>query len=469
MEEVRMMSKLSRRDFLRMSAIAGAGAIVVACQPTPEETPAPAATEPTAPEATEPAAPPPEKKTGKFMFSTWGDYRFFEDGFKRMQEAYPEYGDITFENSQTETNEQLLQRLMTDMAAGSWDTMPDVCEMSTWAVPALQEAKVTVDLTDQLAPFAEDISPAVMEMLTHKGRQFAVPWMPNSAMVWYRKDVFDMAGVSEDDIETWDDFIAVGKKVTEFEYPDGVDRYMVSVPATWANMREIQVMLSQQGGGLFDPDTGETIIDTDANFKRAFERWTSVATEEIALRIDTWDAPWYQALSDGIIACFYSANWMDQIFQLEMPETEGKWRAMKIPAFESGGPRGGFWGGSANVVGISKPEQDSDLVWKYMESSFLSDTTGALTADWLLVPAYLPAFEHPYYKEPNEFHGGLLLGQLDKEVQEEANAFRFTKDYPEADALVGEQLQEAWAGEKSVDEAIADAAASIRESIGTSL
>ncbi len=455
--------KLNRREFLRLSAAASVGSVLAACAPV-----TPAAVQKEEAPVVE-ATAPPEAPT-KFMFSTWGDYRFFEDGFKRMQQDYPQYENVTFENSQAESNPALLQRLLTDYAARSWETMPDVCEMSTWAVPQLADAGILVDVTERLAPFEKDISAALLDILRRNGKYFGVPWMPNTSMVWYRQDVFEMAGVNADDIKTWNDFIEAGKVITEFDYPDGVKRYMIHVPATeWDDM-PLQLRLGQQGAGLFDRETGDCIIDTDPKFKKAFEVCVREATEGIGITMDAWQTPWYSALEEGIIATYVSADWMDQIFQLSLPNTEGKFRAMKMPAIEPGGARGTFQGGPSNVVAIKKPDLDMELVWAFMEHSFLnSEVTGPLTADWKLVPAYLPAFEHPYYSEPLDFYGGQIIGALDKEIQAEAKPFYFTKDYNETMNLIGTEMQKVWTGEKDVDQAIADAAETIRKDIGTSL
>ncbi|NIV35333.1 MAG: extracellular solute-binding protein, partial [Anaerolineae bacterium] len=75
----------------------------------------------------------------------------------------------------------------------------------------LADAGLLVELTDQMAPYVDDLSPAVLEGVSWNGKVWAVPWMPNTAMVWYNKEVFDMAGINADDIETWDDFMEAGK------------------------------------------------------------------------------------------------------------------------------------------------------------------------------------------------------------------------------------------------------------------
>ena len=89
-------------------------------------------------------------------------------------------------------------------------------------------------------------------------------------------------------------------------------------------------------------------------------------------------------------------------------------------------------------------------------------------SDHQLIPAYLPAFAHPYYSEPNAFYGGQVLGVLDREIQQEAAcAFDYTEYHDEAIGLIAAEVREMLAGNKGVDQAIADAAEAIREMVNS--
>lgn len=405
----------------------------------------------------------------KFMFSTWGEPGIFKDGFNLMKGDFPQYKNVDFESFPVDDDVALLQRLMGDWTAQSWDTMPDVVEMSAWAIPQLADAGLLVDLTDRVEPFKDDIAPAVLAGVTRNGRIYGLPWTPNTGMVWYRQDVFEMAGVDPDEIETWDDFIEAGKIITNFAYPDGADRYMHSVPATDLDLiMQLQLMLGEQGAGLFDPETGEVTIDSDPRFKRAFETLVRFQQEGILLPINEWAAPWYAALNDGTLASYISANWMEQIIQLDLAESQDKWRAMPLPAFEPGGARGAFEGCCSTLVVLNKPDVNVDLAWAFMSHSFLDDqVTADLMSKWVLTPAYLPALEQSAGGSSSAF-GGQDVAALDLSIQRDAGAFPYTPAYNEAMDLIMGELEAAMDGDKTVDQAISDAADAIRDDIGTS-
>ena len=51
-------------------------------------------------------------------------------------------------------------------------------------------------------------------------------------MIFYNKEIFDAAGINVDDIETWEDYIEAGKKITQDLDGDGeIDVYMTAVPS----------------------------------------------------------------------------------------------------------------------------------------------------------------------------------------------------------------------------------------------
>lgn len=408
---------------------------------------------------------PAQEIPDKFMFSTWGDPTFFEDGFNRMKDANPEFANVEWEFLPGgDGTEDLLAKLIVDFAAESWETMPDMAEMSTSYIPQLAAAGVLADLTELVEPYREDISPAVLAGVTWDGKIWAMPWMPNTAMIWYNKEVFDMAGINADEIETWQDYLEAGEAIRSFEFSDGKDRYITNADVAWGPGMMMQIMLQQQCSGFFDPETGELTIEDDPAFRNAFEFWTTAYEMGILLPLEEWETAWFDGLNEGLIASYPSANWMDQVIQLDLEGAEGKWRAMKLPAFDAGGSRASFEGGSANVVVLNKPDLNLDLAWAFIEHSFLNtEVTGDLTSTHMLVPAYIPALDHPYYTEPNDFYGGQAVGLLDREIQEEATcAFPYTEYHAEVVDLVLTEIQEVWAGNKTVDEAIQDAAEAIR-------
>ena len=439
---------------------------LVACTQTATEAPAEESggEEAESPETSEEDVEVPDTLT----FSTWGDPTFFETGFTSLKESDPKYADVTWEvvPGGEDTND-LLSKFIVDFAAKSWDTVPDLAEMNTTTLGKLVEGDMVVDLTEFLEPYRDQFSASVLEGVTFDGKIYALPWMPNTAMVWYHSEVFEEAGINPDDIETWDDYLEAGRVIRDFEFADGEQHFIHDADIGWGPDMQIQMMLQQQCSGLFDPETGELTIDQDPAFANAMEFWNTGFEEGIFMPIEAWSGQWFSALSEGKIASYISANWMDQVIQFDFENAEGKWRAMPLPAWEEGGVRAAFEGNSANLIVLNKPELKEDLVFDYLEHSFLNaEVTGDLLAGYFLVPAFQPAFDNAYYSEPNEFYGGQLLGDLDKMIQNDSTcSFPYTENYSESLDIIMAELQDMWAGNQTPAEAINNAAETIRLSI----
>lgn len=60
----------------------------------------------------------------------------------------------------------------------------------------------------------DDFYPYTMDLVKYDGHQVAIPWNLDSRQIFYRKDIFEQAGIKEMP-KTWDDFIAVSKQIKE--------------------------------------------------------------------------------------------------------------------------------------------------------------------------------------------------------------------------------------------------------------
>jgi len=65
------------------------------------------------------------------------------------------------------------------------------------------------DITDQAQGIREHMGDGVLEAYEVEGRLYGAPYRLAGVGFWYNKELFEQAGVSSDDIETWDDFLDV--------------------------------------------------------------------------------------------------------------------------------------------------------------------------------------------------------------------------------------------------------------------
>jgi len=414
------------------------------------------------------AAAAPEAVPATFTFSTWGDFRFYKEAFMRLQKAYPHYASVQFKNQEataqgaTAGADVLTQRLLAGYLAKAWGTMPDVCELNSYALGQLADAGLLVDMTAWIKPYTKDLAPAVVQSVSYKGRIFACPWRANTAQLYYRTDLWSEAGVKAENIKTWDDYIAAGRAIKAHRYADGKQRYIMNQDATPGFNLDF---LTQQGGQIFDTTTGKLLIDSDPRFRRAFETQVALYKAGIGGPIASWTPAWFQGFKDGTLTSIISEVWMDAILQQNAPETSGKWRVMPLPAVTPGGSRYAI-NSSAIVVAINKPGLSVELVKRYIQHSFLDKATlTSLSNLWHFPPAYLPASSDKasLYNQPSTFYGGQVLATVDREIQQKGYTAIYTnKHVPVAQQYINAAFGDAALGKTTSSAAIAKAAAKIR-------
>jgi multiple sugar transport system substrate-binding protein len=105
------------------------------------------------------------------------------------------------------------QKLKAAQAAG---TAPDMYTMNYSAVPMNARNSKLAPITEYIDKAGwDDLDPRFLDAVTVEGKQYAYPlYYEPSALLYYRTDLFEKAGLNPDDPpKTWDELIAAGKKL----------------------------------------------------------------------------------------------------------------------------------------------------------------------------------------------------------------------------------------------------------------
>lgn len=146
----------------------------------------------------------------------------------------------------------LRQRVTTDIATkgGQYDVVTiGNYEVPIWArhdwLLALESLPATYDV--------EDLLPAVRTALSVDGKLYAAPFYGESAMVMYRKDLLEKAGLSLTDTPNWSEIFAAARAITD----KSSEIYGICLrgKAGWGeNMAFLTAMANSYGGAWFDAD-----------------------------------------------------------------------------------------------------------------------------------------------------------------------------------------------------------------------
>jgi arabinosaccharide transport system substrate-binding protein len=290
-----------------------------------------------------------------------------------------------------------------------------------WAdldVPELVETNATVAAGFFMGPVDEvgfiDLRPRLEQtglldqfvqsrlvQFTSRGHIFGLPHDVHPVLIAYRKDIFDAEGVDVSAIETWDDFIKVGRGLRRLpgEHPDGA-RYILQMPRSegWGP----EILMLQNGGGYFDAD-GRVIMDAE-EVVEALEKYVPMIAgpDRVAGDLGNWNQPMVKAMEDGRTLAFLAPDWRARGFENDMPLLKGKMALMPLPAFTRGGRRTSVWGGT--MLGLTKGAKDPERVWDI--ARYLYTSPESCQAEWTgagILPPVREAWQLPAFLERSAY------------------------------------------------------------------
>jgi len=166
-----------------------------------------------------------------------------------MDDFYAKNPDIKVEWVTLEEN-VLRQNVTTDIATGGGQY--DVITIGTYEAPIWAKQGWLEGLNDLPADYdIDDLLPAIRGGLTVDGTLYASPFYGESSFVNYRKDLAAAAGVTIPDAPTWDDIKAAAAAMTDQEA--GIYGICLRGKAGWGeNMAFLTSMANSYGARWFD-------------------------------------------------------------------------------------------------------------------------------------------------------------------------------------------------------------------------
>ncbi len=211
-----MNKKLSRRDFLKLTALGTASVVVASCGPSATEAPieAPAGE---APAAAAPTAVPP-KEPVTLDFQAWGDNADLP-AWEKLVEMYKERNpNVTINYSPVaDPNVNFYQQLQTSIAGG---TPPDVASFQGWEWQTYADKGLLAPV-DELYKrdgfdflYPQDVK-GVVDTTVRNGSTYLIPLQIGTMLMFYAKKPFDDANMPyPTDDWTFEEFLEMAQKLT---------------------------------------------------------------------------------------------------------------------------------------------------------------------------------------------------------------------------------------------------------------
>jgi multiple sugar transport system substrate-binding protein len=192
-------------------------------------------------------------------------------------------------------------QLLLDFSAG---VGPDVFSVSAEAIPELVEAGLIMPLDDLLADWSEweNFPPGMQLMPSVDGSTYAVMYVTDTRVLFYRTDIFEQAGLPVPWQPTsWEDVFAAAEQI-KTTVPDVIPM-MVESGTIWGEGTTIDgffMLLKGAGGELLDPADGKWIVESPA-ILQSLEFYERMFGEEYAAPEPFMEPePWVFYLQEGI-------------------------------------------------------------------------------------------------------------------------------------------------------------------------
>jgi sorbitol/mannitol transport system substrate-binding protein len=355
----------------------------------------------------------------------------------------------------------LRQRVTTDIATGGGQF--DVITIGSYEAPIWGKQGWLVGLDDLGEDYDyDDLIPTVVNALSYEGTLFAVPFYAESSFTFYRKDLFDEAGLTMPDQPTYDQIAEFSAKLTD-KSKEQYGFCQRGKPGWGENMAFVGPMVNAFGGRWFDMDWQPQLTT---------EPWVTAVNYYVE-NMNAYGPPGASANGHNenraLFATGHCAIWVDAtsaagyIFNPNESQVADKTAFAAAPIQVTANGSGWFWAWS---LGIPASSGKVDAAKSFLEWATSKDyvTLVGESEGWVAAPpgTRKSTCDNPEYQKAAPF--------ADIVYQSIANAdiTNPTKDpvpyigiqyvaIPEFQGIgttVGQQIAAALAGQVSVEEAL---------------
>jgi len=454
---------LSKNTFFKLvGLIIGLSIVLSACGTA---TPTAAPTTPPANETAVPTSAPTEapKPSGKITLWGWSYDAMQSTGLvDDFQKAYP---DIQLDFVKYGAGDTY-QNLQLAISAGTG--APDVVQIENSHLAQFVGLDGLLDITDRVQPYIPLMNAYKWVDAVKDGKYYAMPWDSGPVVMYYRRDVFKAAGLSDkpEDVSamvaTWDKYL---ETCTTIKEKTGKNCFAFSRANNDARLFEIA--LWQQGIGYYDKD-GKVTVDSAQNVA-TLEEFGKFWNPMVVSEEQAWTDPWYAELNspDKSVASIVEASWMGIFLKTWIAGgTAGQWGVAEMPAFADGQVRAANDGGS--TLAISAQSQNPEAAWAFIEYMLGKDSS---QLRMFAYTDFLPSLETTYsdaiFYEPDTFFASEMTRQLYLKVAKEIpTAYIYGPNYQLMNGYVQTAIQEFATGKSSAADALKAAADRIRAETG---
>ncbi|MFG2694368.1 ABC transporter substrate-binding protein [Kitasatospora sp. NPDC048407] len=242
--------------------------------------------------------------------------------------------------------------------------------------------------------------PQSMELTTLGGSTWALPLDASPQALYYRKDLFEKAGVAVP--KTWDEFKDAAAKLKAADANTRIATFFPDDPSTF------EAMVWQAGAKWFGTSGDSWKVDmAGADTKKVADYWQGMITDDLIRVQPSFSQQWTASLQKGETAAYLGAAWGGGVLKSTLgtdPAANGKWAVAPMPSWD-GQPASGMLGGT--TFAVSKDSKKAKAAVEFatwatttpegIQARIASGSSSAYPADPELIPVAKAAFKTEFY------------------------------------------------------------------------
>lgn len=242
--------------------------------------------------------------------------------------------------------------------------------------------------------------------MTLEGKSYGIPWDNGAAVLYYRKDMIEQAGYTEEDMQdlTWSKFIEMGKKIKE-----ATGKKMISMDPSDI---ELMKLTMQSAGTWFTKEDGTTPdMENNAALRECLQIIKTITDDDLVRTYSGW-AGLLEGVNKGEVAFQLKGCWFTPSI-MKGEGQDGLWRVAKIPRLDStpnATNASNLGGGSWYILnGV----ENSDIALDFLKTTFgeNKELYNRLLDEKGIVGTYLPSQESEVYNKEIPFFGNQKIYQ----------------------------------------------------------
>ncbi|WP_246725316.1 sugar ABC transporter substrate-binding protein [Beijerinckia sp. L45] len=397
-----------------------------------------------------------------------GDMIVMQHLASAFEKSHP---DITLRWVVLEEN-VLRQRVTTDIATGAGQF--DVLTIGNYEVPIWAKRGWLEPMEGLPANYdADDLLKTVREGVSSDGRLYALPFYGESAMTYYRKDLFEKAGLTMPEKPTYDQIRGFADKLTDKS--QGTYGICLRGKPGWGeNMAYVTSLVDTFGGQWFDKGW-KTAIDTP-EWKKALGYYDEIMKA---------DGP-PGATSNGfnenlaLFASGHCAMWIDStvaaglLYDPKQSQVADKVAFAQIPTGDFAGGPTWLWSWNLGIPTSSKQKEAAKTFVSWATDKAYVELV-AKQNGWVAVPpgTRQSTYKNPDYQKAAPFAGFVLKaidssnpnGQTREPRPYTGAQFVAIPEFQGIGTQVGQTVAATLSGQQSVDQALSAAQAATQRTM----